>query len=229
MLLFRFRLYVHYSLIRVVFRIFYIDLQKLIISSKGLDKQNFHLTCASHEWMEMTFKTKIKMCLLLYREKSGPPRSSEQGPLISLCLPVMRTSPVMCGGQLAWGTLQVLLEAEVKGLAYGTDNVLGQTIRTLQDVTCWPGAKQHVPVSMFYARHEKTPWSSKPTSSVNRVLCYIGNIICRVLERDTFYNCYNNIQQENTSLIHVVYYCNSVITLLICWSLTQEVIVEIYT
>ena len=54
------------------------------------------------------------------------------------------TSPVMCGGQLAWGTLQVLLEAKVKGLADGADDILGQTVRALQDVARWWGSEQHI-------------------------------------------------------------------------------------
>lgn len=44
-----FCLYIHYSLIQVMFRMFYNDLQKLIISPKGLDKQYFYLTLASHD------------------------------------------------------------------------------------------------------------------------------------------------------------------------------------
>lgn len=49
---------------------------------------------------------------------------------------VVNTLPVMwCGGQLAGGTLQVLLKAKVKGLADGADDVLGQTVRALQYVT----------------------------------------------------------------------------------------------
>lgn len=48
---------------------------------------------------------------------------------------VMSSSPVMCGGEFAWRTLQVLLEAKVKGLADGADDVLGQPIRAFQDVT----------------------------------------------------------------------------------------------
>lgn len=44
--------------------------------------------------------------------------------------------PVMCGGQFSQWTLQVLLEAEVEGLADGADDFLGQPVRTLQDVTC---------------------------------------------------------------------------------------------
>lgn len=51
------------------------------------------------------------------------------------CECYVNTSPVMCGGQLAGGTLQVLLEAKVKSLADGADDVLGQTVRALQDVT----------------------------------------------------------------------------------------------
>lgn len=35
--------------------------------------------------------------------------------------------------------MQVLLEAQVKGLTNGADDVLGQPIRTLQDVTRWQG------------------------------------------------------------------------------------------
>lgn len=41
----------------------------------------------------------------------------------------------MRGGDFAGGTLQVLLEAKVKGLADGADDVLGQAIGALQDVT----------------------------------------------------------------------------------------------
>ena len=49
----------------------------------------------------------------------------------------MNTLPVMCGGQLAGGTLQVLLEAVDNCLAVGLDGVLGQTVNPLQDVTRW--------------------------------------------------------------------------------------------
>lgn len=42
----------------------------------------------------------------------------------------------MCGGRLAGRTLHILLEAKVKGLANSADDVLGQPIRALQDVTC---------------------------------------------------------------------------------------------
>lgn len=49
----------------------------------------------------------------------------------------MSVSPVMWGGDFAWGTLQVLLEAQVEGLADRADDVLGQAIRALQDVASW--------------------------------------------------------------------------------------------
>lgn len=54
-------------------------------------------------------------------------------PLTATCIP--NASPVMRGGDFAGGTLQVLLEAKVEGLADGADDVLGQAIRALQDVT----------------------------------------------------------------------------------------------
>lgn len=47
----------------------------------------------------------------------------------------VNASPVMRGGDFAGGTLQVLLEAKVEGLADGADDVLGQAIGALQDVT----------------------------------------------------------------------------------------------
>lgn len=47
----------------------------------------------------------------------------------------MSNSPFMRGGEFAWRTLQVLLEAKVKGLANGADDVLGQPIGAFQDVT----------------------------------------------------------------------------------------------
>lgn len=49
----------------------------------------------------------------------------------------------MRGGDFAGGTLQVLLEAKVEGLADGADDVLGQTIGALQDVTRWQGFKKN--------------------------------------------------------------------------------------
>lgn len=49
----------------------------------------------------------------------------------------MNSSPVVCGEHLAGGTLQVLLEAEVEGLADSADDVLGQAIGALQDVARW--------------------------------------------------------------------------------------------
>lgn len=48
----------------------------------------------------------------------------------------------MRGGGFAGGTLQVLLEAKVEGLADGADDVLGQAIGALQDVTRWQGFKK---------------------------------------------------------------------------------------
>lgn len=43
--------------------------------------------------------------------------------------------PVVCGGDFARRTLQVLLETKVKGLANGADDVLGKAVRALEDVT----------------------------------------------------------------------------------------------
>lgn len=67
---------------------------------------------------------------------------------------MMNASPVMCGGQFAWGTLQVLLEAKVKGLTDGADDVLGQSIGALQDVTCWRRSEQQFSMSMLHVRYE---------------------------------------------------------------------------
>lgn len=94
------------------------------------------------------------------------------------------TSPVVCGGDFAWRTLQVLLEAQVKGLSDGADDVLGQTIRALQYVTRWWGPKQHIAMSMLHVGHSMGHDIKKntPTSSINRVLCYIGNVISGVLK-----------------------------------------------
>lgn len=98
------------------------------------------------------------------------------------------TSPVVCGGRFAWGTLQVLLEAKVKGLANGADDVLGQPVRALQDVTCWRGQEKQILMNILHVRYDTLKSELKawtPTSSVNGVLCYIGNIICCVLKKDT--------------------------------------------
>lgn len=57
-------------------------------------------------------------------------------------------SPVMCvhvcGGWLGGGALEVLLKAKVKSLTDGADHVLGQTLRTLQDVAGWKKSEQQV-------------------------------------------------------------------------------------
>lgn len=96
----------------------------------------------------------------------------------------------MWGGDFAGGTLQVLLEAQVEGLADRADYVLGQAIRALQYVTRYGvgagGSKWHTVMSRLQLKCSKRltddSTGRENTSSVYRVLCYVGNVICCILE-----------------------------------------------
>ena len=66
-------------------------------------------------------------------------------------------SPVMKSSDLG-RTLQILLKPELKGLSDGADDILGQPITTLQNVTSC-GSKGHSPIR---GRHWSYPGSFFP-------------------------------------------------------------------
>lgn len=83
--------------------------------------------------------------------------------------------------------MQVLLEAQLEGLAHGADDALGEALTALQDVAGCGG------ISVRGVRVASAGWHSSAgprppppdlTSLVDGILGYIGHVIRHVLQRD---------------------------------------------